>query len=218
MGFQLAARSRPHHGLRDIDSPTKSPRRSQGGHLEAMSDVDTNPPTTEEVDRVRERMLANLEDRMSEPQSVHHRPQRIRSRRATGASCSSSTTASRTSARKTSSAWPSCTSKPPTAPSATTFPTRHAGAHRRAGSAGSRLDAVELQEQRHRRARRVVRPHARQHRRRGWRASTLANGMKVVDSDQGDHGQHGHGRDRTALRRRGVARRLKPPRRGLPKA
>ncbi len=68
MGFQL----RHDPGLITVSAtltPDESLDEAKKAIFEAMSDVEKNPPTTEEIEKVRERLLKNIEDRMSNTQS-----------------------------------------------------------------------------------------------------------------------------------------------------
>ncbi len=68
MGFQL----RHDPGLITVSAtltPDESLDEAKKAIFEAMSDVEKNPPTTEEIEKVRERLLKNIEDRMTNTQS-----------------------------------------------------------------------------------------------------------------------------------------------------
>jgi zinc protease len=68
MGFQL----RHDPGLITVSAtltPEESLDEAKKAIFEAMADVEKNPPTMEEIEKVRERLLKNIEDRMSNTQS-----------------------------------------------------------------------------------------------------------------------------------------------------
>ena len=84
------------HGLRQPQAGPV-PRRSAPDLLKTVEGLVTEPPTKEEVERVKTRILKNIELELNEFAGRRPRSQRVRRARATGACCSSRATASRTS-------------------------------------------------------------------------------------------------------------------------